>query len=53
MYKIGNGSLREWFDKATDEELVFLSLMSTGALQRLCMLLSLEDQIKKEKSLAK
>jgi hypothetical protein len=49
-YKVGNGDLTKWFEKATDEELIFISLMSPGSIQRLCMLLTLEYQILEEKS---
>lgn len=47
--KIGDGSLIEWFDKASNDELIFISLMSPGSIQRLCMLLTLEYQLQKEK----
>jgi hypothetical protein len=43
--QVGTGQLTEWFNKASDEELAFLSEVSPGAINRLCMLLTLEDQI--------
>jgi len=48
--KVGNGDLVEWFDKASDEELMFISMVSQGSIQRLCMLLTLEYQILEEKN---
>jgi hypothetical protein len=45
-----NGQLSEWFLKAKEEELVFLDLMSPGSVGRLCVLLTLEQQILLEKS---
>jgi hypothetical protein len=44
-----NGQLSEWFMSAKEEELVFLDLMSPGAIGRLCILLSLEQQLLLEK----
>ena len=43
--KVGEGQLTKWFNKASDDELIFLSAVSSGALERLCMLLTLEEQI--------
>ena len=48
--KVGDGDLVEWFDKASDDELMFISMVSQGSIQRLCMLLTLEYQILKEKN---
>ena len=48
--KVGNGDLVEWFNKASDEELMFISMVSQGSIQRLCMLLTLEYQILEEKN---
>ena len=48
--KVGDGNLVEWFDKASDDELMFISMVSQGSIQRLCMLLTLEYQILKEKN---
>jgi hypothetical protein len=45
-----NGKLSEWFINAKEEELVFLDLMSPGSVGRLCVLLSLEQQILLEKN---
>lgn len=47
--KVGDGSLSKWFAKANDQELLFLAAMSPGAIDRLCMLITLEQQILKEK----
>jgi hypothetical protein len=47
--KVGNGELIEWFNKASDEELMFIAMVSQGSIQRLCMLLTLEHQILREK----
>ena len=47
--KVGNGDLVEWFNKATNEELMFITMVSQGSLYRLCTLLTLEYQILKEK----
>ena len=47
--KVGNGDLIEWFDKTSDDELMFIAMVSQGSMQRLCMLLTLEYQILKEK----
>lgn len=44
------GQLSEWFIKAKEEELVFLDTMSPGAVGRLCVLLTLEQQLLLEKS---
>jgi hypothetical protein len=44
------GQLSEWFIKAKEEELVFLDMMSQGAVGRLCVLLTLEQQLLLEKS---
>lgn len=48
--KVGNGDLVEWFNKASDEELMFISMVSQGSIHRLCMLLTLEYQILEEKN---
>ena len=48
--KVGDGDLVEWFDKASDDELMFISMVSQGSIQRLCMLLTLEYQILEEKN---
>ena len=48
--KVGDGSLTKWFENVSNDELILISLMSAGAMQRLCMLLSLEYQMLKEKS---
>ena len=48
--KVGNGDLVEWFNKASDDELMFISMVSQGSIQRLCMLLTLEYQILEEKN---
>ena len=48
--KIGDGALMDWFTKASDEELMFIAMMSQGSIQRLCMLLTLEYQILEEKN---
>jgi len=50
MKKQFNGKLSEWFLNARDEELIMLEMMSSGAIGRLCVLLSLEQQILLEKS---
>jgi hypothetical protein len=50
MKKQFNGKLSEWFLNARDEELIMLDMMSPGAIGRLCVLLSLEQQILLEKS---
>jgi hypothetical protein len=50
MKKQFNGKLSEWFLKAKEDELVFLDLMSPGSVGRLCVLLSLEQQILLEKN---
>jgi hypothetical protein len=50
MKKQFNGKLSEWFLKAKEEELVMLDMMSPGAIGRLCVLLSLEQQILLEKN---
>ena len=47
--KVGNGDLIEWFDKASDDEIMFIAMVSQGSIQRLCILLTLEYQILKEK----
>jgi hypothetical protein len=47
--KVGDGSLSKWFIKATEEELMFIATVSQGSMYRLCMLLTLEQQILKEK----
>ena len=44
------GQLSDWFMKAKEEELVFLDMMSPGAVGRLCVLLTLEQQLLLEKS---
>jgi hypothetical protein len=44
------GQLSEWFMKAKEEELVFLDMMSPGSVGRLCVLLTLEQQLLLEKS---
>ena len=46
--KVGNGELIEWFNKASDEELMFIAMVSQGSMHRLCMLLTLEYQILRE-----
>lgn len=48
--KVGDGDLVEWFNKASDDELMFISMVSQGSIQRLCMLLTLEYQILEEKN---
>jgi hypothetical protein len=48
--QVGTGQLTEWFNKASDEELAFLAEVSPGAIERLCMLLTLEAQILEEKT---
>jgi len=48
--KIFNGKLSQWFLIAKDEELIMLDMMSPGSIGRLCVLLSLEQQILLEKS---
>jgi hypothetical protein len=50
MKKQFNGKLSEWFLNARDEELIMLEMMSSGAIGRLCVLLSLEQQILLEKN---
>jgi hypothetical protein len=45
-----NGKLSEWFINAKEDELVMLDMMSPGAIGRLCVLLSLEQQILLEKN---
>lgn len=45
-----NGKLSEWFLTARDEELLMIEMMSKGALGRLCIMLTLEQQILKEKN---
>ncbi len=47
--QIGSGQLKEWFEKATEEELVFLWMMNPSSIDRLCVLLTLELQLIKEK----
>jgi hypothetical protein len=47
--KVGNGDLVDWFNKASDEELMFIAVVSQGSMYRLCMLLALEYQILEEK----
>ena len=47
--QLGNGQITQWFEKATDEEIILITLMSPGALERLCMLCSIEYQMLKEK----
>ena len=47
--KVGNGDLVEWFNKATNEELMFITMVSQESMHRLCVLLTLEYQILKEK----
>jgi hypothetical protein len=49
MKKQFNGKLSEWFINAKEEELIMLDMMSPGAIGRLCVLLSLEQQILLEK----
>jgi len=44
------GQLSDWFMKAKEEELIFLDMMSPGAVGRLCILLTLEQQLLLEKS---
>ena len=44
-----NGKLSSWFIEARDEELIMIEMMSPGALGRLCIMLTLEQQILKEK----
>ena len=41
--------IRPLLDKASNDELIFISLMSPGSIQRLCMLLTLEYQLQREK----
>jgi hypothetical protein len=50
MKKQLNGQLSEWFMNAKEEELVFLDMMSPGSVGRLCILLTLEQQLLLEKS---
>jgi hypothetical protein len=50
MKKQFNGKLSEWFINAKEDELVMLDMMSPGAIGRLCVLLSLEQQILLEKN---
>lgn len=50
MKKHLNGQLSKWFIDAKEEELVFLDMMSPGAVGRLCLLLTLEQQILLEKN---
>jgi hypothetical protein len=45
-----DGKLSEWLLNAKDEELMFIEMMSKGALGRLCLLITLEQQILLEKS---
>ena len=45
-----NGQLSKWFLNCKDEELLMLESMSKGALGRVCYMLSLEQQLLKEKS---
>ena len=44
-----DGQLSEWFMNAKEDELVFLDMMSPGAVGRLCQLLTLEQQLLLEK----
>jgi hypothetical protein len=44
------GQLSEWFMNVKEEELVFLDLMAPGSVGRLCVLLTLEQQLLLEKS---
>lgn len=50
MKKQLDGNLSKWFITAKEEELVFLDTMSPGAVGRLCILLTLEQQLLLEKS---
>lgn len=43
--KLYNGKLSKWFMNARDEEIMMLEIMSPGALSRLCLMLTLEQQI--------
>ena len=45
-----NGQLSKCFLNCKDEELLMLESMSKGALGRVCYMLSLEQQLLKEKS---
>jgi hypothetical protein len=45
--KVGNGDLIEWFDKASDDEIMFITMVSQGSIQRLCMLPGAQIQIKR------
>lgn len=47
--KIGSGELASWFEKASDEELMFMYLMNPKSIHSLCVLLTLEYQLLKEK----
>ncbi len=48
--KLGNGQITKWFENASDEEIILITMMSPGALERLCMLCSIEYQMLKEKN---
>lgn len=47
--KLGNGKFTEWFNTASNDELIVLEMMSPGAIERICMMLTVEAQMMKEK----
>jgi hypothetical protein len=48
--KIGSGQLKEWFEKANEEELILMYLMNPRSIHSLCVLLTLEYQMLEEKN---
>lgn len=43
--KIGNGQLSKWFMEASEDELLLVAAMSSQALHKICLLVSLEQQL--------
>lgn len=48
--KIGNGQLSNWFMEASEDELLIIAAMSSQALYKICLLVSLEQQLMLEQN---